>query len=179
MNLFYLGPEHSYSYQAAMKIKSVTPDYNLVPCEDIDAIFSGLENPDTFAVVPLENNISGKIVRVDELMRAKNYDIIETLPISIVHCLLSKKEDLSFCNKIYLDEHSQNQCKEFLRFLNLMKFEIVENPSIAMEKAVTDLDSAAIGNIEAGEALGLNILNIDIGDLPENWTTFGLIKGSL
>ncbi|MEI7604550.1 MAG: prephenate dehydratase domain-containing protein [bacterium] len=181
MKVHCIGPQGSNGYLATTIIIKDLEDAEIVTCHDYSEIFEKIISPDTVAVLPIKNKISGDITRITNVIGksgSEGFTIIDDITIPVIHCLISKSEDLSFCSKIYLHDQARIQCSDFLESINLMEQIEVASTSAAVAKASKEKDACAIGTIEASEKYVMNILSVNIGNDKENWTKFVLIKSN-
>ncbi|KIX94285.1 uncharacterized protein Z520_09995 [Fonsecaea multimorphosa CBS 102226] len=80
LNIAYLGPEASFSHQAAIEVFQTSPSsghaVSLHPLPSFSAIFSAIQSTEDseqtarydFAVVPIENSTNGSVVQVFDLL---------------------------------------------------------------------------------------------------------------
>lgn len=107
----YLGPEGTYSHQAALQQFSgiSTYDVEYQPTSSIPECFESLEKEDSpvdYSVVPLENSTNGQVVFSYDLLRDRmlncaadevnsckpKIEVINEVFVSIAHCLVSRDE---------------------------------------------------------------------------------------
>ncbi|OAP56629.1 hypothetical protein AYL99_08741 [Fonsecaea erecta] len=104
LNVAYLGPEASFSHQAAIEVFRTSPSSrhvaSLHPLPSFSTIFSAIQSTEAseqitcydFAVVPIENSTNGSVVQVfDLLARCGHYPILYP--------------DLEVCAEYYLPVH--------------------------------------------------------------------------
>ena len=100
----FLGPEGTYTHQAALQEFGSQPQAHFVSTNSIPQCFQQLENDHTidYSVVPLENSTNGQVVFTYDLLRdrmmaglndsADNNRVIPTIEVvgeqyvSITHC---------------------------------------------------------------------------------------------
>ncbi|GBR77577.1 prephenate dehydratase [Candidatus Termititenax dinenymphae] len=182
--LAYLGPEGTYSHQAAEKYK--TPNLELVPLSTItkviDSINSGYYQ---YGVVPIENMIEGSVTTtLDKLARKNNkLYIIEEIDIPIKHQLLAlkgvKKSDVRV---IFSHQQALEQCQGFLEkeFPNVKIIEVKSTAEAARRIKEKHLsDRAAIGSRGAKKTYNLEFLCEHIADYKNNFTRFVVLTKEL
>ena len=140
MNLYYLGPKGSYSYEAANKIKDFftknLQELNIKSCSNFFQIFKELENPDTLAILPVENSTEGSVNTViDYLYSAENINISGELIINISHCFYVSNQTEK-PHKIYSHFQALAQCSEFLKNHSDSNLIPVESTSQAIKHPV-------------------------------------------
>ncbi len=170
MKIGCLGPEASFSYQAA---KELFPTDEIITCNSIITVFDLVEEGEVEkGVVPLENSTGGSVsITLDELI-SKNVFINSDYYIKIEHTLLSnyKLEDIK---QIFSHPQAFAQCKDWLK-KNARDKELIEysSTSKAAEKASQTDFAAAIASKLAGEKFGLEVLEEAINDKGKNETRF-------
>ena len=170
----YLGPEASFSHEAALGISS---QKNLMAYSSIPSVFRALKKDEIEqAIVPIENSTGGSVsVTLDELIE-NDFFIIGEKFLKIKQCLLSKSE-LSEIKKIYSHPQGFMQCKDWLEN-NANGAELVEvqSTSKAAEIASEEEGAGAIASQTASEMFGLNILEEEINDKGSNETRFVVVS---
>jgi chorismate mutase/prephenate dehydratase len=173
----YLGPEGSYSHQAAeMKFGAMS---NYMPISSIEGVFKVLENKEAkFGVVPIENNTDGAVgATLDSLAKYSSLIVAEEY-MDIHHSFASVQDDLKKIKRIYSHPQGYNQCIGFLEehFLTDVEFVPTRSTSAAAKRAVEDPDSAAICSKIAAKLHHLPILFEKIEDNEANRTRFLILS---
>jgi prephenate dehydratase len=98
MKIGFLGPEGTYSHQAA---KSKFPTETLVPFDTIPLVLDALHQCDR-VVIPFENSTFGLVQQTIDAFRElpESFLIYEQILLPIHHCILSKSK-LSSVTKVY------------------------------------------------------------------------------
>jgi len=94
----YLGPEASFSHQAAIDYFGSGNDTELVPCSSFGAILARNASEDVacYGVIPVENSFNGSVVQALDLLRdTDGLRIGAEVYLPIRHQLLSLAKDLS------------------------------------------------------------------------------------
>lgn len=179
MRLAYLGPEGTYSEQAAIDYAA---DFVRVPYSGIPAVVRAAEQGEVEeAIVPIENSLEGAVTyTVDLLIHESPLKIRGEVVVPIHHQLLMNPgvgmEDVRV---VYSHPQAIAQCRGFLS-RNLPNAEHVASLSTA--SAVEDMNSsrypaAAISSGRAAELFGATIVESNIEDVPNNLTRF-VVLGS-
>lgn len=181
--VLFLGPEGTYSHQAALQQFGDNSAVTYLPADSIPQCFERLENERaiTYSVVPLENSTNGQVVFSydllrDQMMRSQSkivesnrviptLEVIGEQYVAITHCLISATEltldALSRYKKIRLYSHPQvwGQVSTYLD--KLMK----RCPDTVFEKVDTTSTSQAVLEAIKANAIskGESILNLAIG----------------
>ncbi len=174
MRLAYLGPEGTYSEQAAIDYAAHSEriPYNAIPAVVKAAEMGEVEE----AVVPIENSLEGVVTyTVDLLIHQSPLKIKGEVVVPIHHHLLMlpgvRIEDVRV---VYSHPQAIAQCRGYLS-RNLPNAEHMAALSTA--SAVEDMNSsrypaAAISSRRAAELFDARIVESNIEDVPNNRTRF-------
>lgn len=127
--VLFLGPEGTYSHQAALQQFGDNPEFEFLCAKSIPDCFERLENDATiaYAVVPLENSTNGQVVFTYDLLRDRmaeqshgygdsnqvesNLEVVGEQYVSIMHCLMSSSpvdmKSLPNYKRIKIHSHPQ------------------------------------------------------------------------
>ena len=174
----YLGPEESYSYEAAT---SVFPcDAILLPRNSIEEVIQDViaERAD-LGIVPVENSSEGMISQTLDLMVSARLFVVREILLAISHCLLSRTS-MGKIERVFSPPQALAQCRQYLR-ANLSQAVLVETASVvdAACAAAAQESSAAIASAHAGQRYGLTILAANINDYPKNITRFWVLSRNI
>lgn len=139
-----------------------------------DAMEAIEEGSADYAVLPIENSSAGVVAQVyDLLVEFENYIVAETV-LPIRHMLAGlPKTRMEDIRRVYSHPQGLMQCE---RFLNVRDWEriSVANTAVAARKVREEQDpaQAAVCSEYAAELYGLEILERDINDEPDNSTRF-------
>ncbi|MEE9258401.1 MAG: prephenate dehydratase [Nitrospinaceae bacterium] len=175
LNIGYLGPETTFSHQAALKHFGHSSSFT--PFNNIESIFSAVEQGNChYGVVPVENSIEGVINLTLDCFVDSPVLICDEAVMGISLNLLSREKSLANIRKIYSHPQPFAQCRAWLN-QNLPHAEQAPASSTAQaaEMAEKDEGSAAISGRLAAEVYKLNILAENIQDQTENHTRFLII----
>lgn len=174
--VLYLGPEGTYTHQAALQQFGDDESYELSPAKSIPECLDELENNASinYAVIPLENSTNGQVVFSYDLLRDRMLkslkhessihrvipalEIIAEQYVSIDHCLISNTaahmSDLEKYKNIKIHSHPQvwGQVEQYLKVLR------EKYPEIAFERLDTSSTSEAV----------LKTINLDTSDQQES-----------
>ncbi|KAF1809253.1 PDT-domain-containing protein [Eremomyces bilateralis CBS 781.70] len=197
----YLGPEGSYSHQAAQSFYP-TPSPPLLPLPSISAVFSAIQSRSApLGVVPLENSTNGPVVTTLDILtdalraphgaRFRNVRAVGLGVLQIRMCLLGlpgakrknpQGEDEYAIERILTHPQAWTQCSRLLARLKSQVPGLVQvdaaSTSEAARMAAEDGSggTAAIASREAGRAAGLEVLEADVHDRDDNGTRFLLLR---
>ena len=176
MRVGYLGPEGTWSHQAALNRFGECA--TLIPFPDFANIFSAVERGEAdYGVIPIENSTDGSVSQaVDHFAHTELY-ICAQMEQPVQNCLMSNaaREDIKV---IYSHPQVLGQCRNWL-LKNFPKAAQVPTVSttaaaqVAAEKAADG--AAALGCPVAAEYTGLKVLERNIQDKATNATRFAVI----
>lgn len=168
----YLGPEASFSHQAALI--HFGNSTNAVPKATIADVFDSVERGENqWGIVPIENSAEGSVkATLDRLISTPLFIMAEVF-LRIRHCLLSRQNQLADIRRIYSHPQALAQCQEWLgkRLPGIPLIE-VESTAGAARRVQDDIGGAAVGSSLAGARYGLGIIAEGIEDSPFNTTRF-------
>ncbi|WP_455198048.1 prephenate dehydratase [Kaarinaea lacus] len=175
LSIAYLGPEGTFTQAAVLKHfgHSVTT----LPLAAIDEVFREVESGSAhYGVVPVENSTEGVINHTLDMFMQSSLKICGEVEMRIHHHLLSSNEDMSGLQRIYSHQQSLAQCREWLdSHLSDVERVPVNSNAEAARLASKEQNSAAIAGEVNAEIYGLNILETNIEDNPDNTTRFLVI----
>lgn len=170
----YLGPEGTYTHQAARARFGEMSRY--IALASIEDVFKKLANKEAkYGVVPIENNTEGAVgVTFDCLGEYKDIKIFAELYMDIHHSFASLNEEIKEIQRIYSHPQGYNQCRQFLESHNLSSVEFIPSKSTANAAFLASKDphSAAICSKIAARLYGVPILFHTIEDNLANRTRF-------
>lgn len=118
--LCYLGPEGSFTHQAALKVQQQLQSFDnlqLIPaaCENVLSIASEIEKHNNWGVIAWENNIEGVVIpNLDLLIDAKNMVGIARVGVDIsFDAVICKSDSIDNCSAIVAHPHALAQCRKF------------------------------------------------------------------
>lgn len=174
----YLGPEGTFTQQAALKHfghSSVAK-----PVSTIDQVFREVEaGAVNYGVVPVENSTEGVVSHTLDTFMNSNLNIVGEVELRIHHNLMiSSNTDPKKITRIYSHSQTLAQCRAWLDE-NYPGAELVSLSSNAeaAKRVRGEWNSAAIAGDVASDIYDLEILAEKIEDRPDNTTRF-LIVGS-
>jgi len=169
----YLGPEGSFTHQAAESRYGGMSDYQ--PLGSIKGVVQAVETERVrFGVVPIENNQEGTVQETIDLLGNSEVTIVAEIIQPIHFAFASASEQLSDIKRIYSKDIAFRQCKNFIGdfFGDNVELIPVTSTSYASKKALEDKASAAICSAIAARQYGLPILYENIEDSSDNHTRF-------
>ena len=173
----YLGPEGSFTHQAAESRYGEVSDYQ--PLSTIKGVVQAVATERVkFGVVPVENNQEGTVQETIDLLGSTDVTIVAEIIQPIHFAFASASDQLSDIKVIYSKDIAFRQCKQFIDdyFSDEIELIPVASTSYASKKAVEDKSSAAICSAIAARQYGLPILYDNIEDSAGNRTRFLILS---
>ena len=167
----YLGPEATFTQQAAMKNFGSALSYRAL--SDIPDVFREVERGECdYGVVPVENSTEGTVNRSLDLLVETELTIIAQVYLKIEHCLFSVSP-LDEITKVSSKDQALAQCGEWLR-RNLpgAKLENASSTAEAVRSAKGEPGSAAIAGTLAGRLYDVPCVVDGIQDRKDDLTRF-------
>ncbi|MBM3357867.1 MAG: prephenate dehydratase [Betaproteobacteria bacterium] len=172
MTVAYLGPEGTFSQEAAVKhFGGLTV---MRPCASIDEVFRQVETGATgYSVVPVENTTEGAVGRTLDLLLSTSAKICGEVMLPVRQCVMGKARGLRDVRIVYSHTQSLAQCQQWLaRHLpHAERVPVVSNAEAA-RVAARRRNAAAIGSKTAAALYGLKMLARNVEDEPKNTTRF-------
>jgi len=173
----YLGPEGSFTHQAAESRFGAMSDY--LPMNSIRAVFKSLEGKRAkYGVVPIENSRDGIVGETLDYLGESDLKIVAELTIPIHLAFASECEKLGDIKRIYSKDKGFGQCRSFLIEHGLEEVERipVESTAKAAKMARKDPESAAICSHIAAKLYNLPTMFENIEDVHTNKTRFIILS---
>lgn len=167
----YLGPEATYTHQAAMKKFGASLLYK--PFSTIPDVFSAVEKGEAdYGVIPVENSTEGAVIHSLDMLVESDLKIVAQVYLEISHNLISTaaREEIE---TVYSKDQALWQCRRWLQ-MNLPQAEQREasSTSRAVEMIKEEPRAAAIASSLAAEIHGVPIVARNIQDRADNITRF-------
>lgn len=171
MAIAYLGPEATYTHQAAIQKFGSSLKYTSM--KTIAEVFAEVSRHRAdYGVVPVENSTEGVVTHTLDMFVDSDLKIVAQIFLPIRHCLLSRvaREKIT---RLYVHPQTLAQCRLWIQKF-LASAEIIETSSNARssELARAERTSAAIAGSLCAETYKLPILERDIQDNASNVTRF-------
>ncbi|MFC1548796.1 prephenate dehydratase [Candidatus Omnitrophota bacterium] len=171
----YLGPELTFTNQAALKKFGSSVDY--LSCDSISDVFREVEKGNAdYGVVPIENSSEGAVNYTLDMFVDSPLMICSEIYLQIRHSLLGKKADVKAIKKIYSKSEVFGQCRGWIE-KNFPKTSLNDCASTAKAAEVVSKhsDSACIASELAAKKYKLKIIARSIEDSSTNVTRFLVI----
>ena len=175
--IVYLGPEGSYTQEAAINKFGVDNTYYSV--NSIKNLFLEIElNRAKYAIVPIENSSNGIVGDTINCFSSYDLNIVGETVLDIHHTLVSNCTKVEDIKIIYSKDIAFDQCSIFLEnyHLNEVKYEYVDSTTKAAKLASQTPNSAAICSKLASKTNDIPILFENIEDNKDNKTRFLVIS---
>ena len=174
LKIAYLGPQGTYSEQAAIRQFGHAAD--ALPFQSLDEVFHQVESGHCqYAVVPVENSLGGSVSTTLDLLLSTPLKICGESHLRIRHQLMTHPsiDNVSAIRRVYSHAQSLSQCQQWLssHLPQAERIPVASNADAAT-RAATDPESAAIAGEIAAERYGLKIQAQDIEDSADNTTRF-------
>lgn len=171
----FLGPEGSYSHQAAFH--EFGSSAVLIPLDSFDEVFEEVERDRSmFGIVPVENSMEGSIGGVLDVLSKSDLRIASEYFERISHCLLSKSGDIKEVKTVASHPQALGQCKVWIG-KHLKGAEIRETSSTAKSAMLACRNGkvAAVAGEFASSIYKLRVVERHIEDSAQNTTRFWVI----
>lgn len=168
----FLGPEATFSHQAAVSLYGRSASFRAA--ETIEEVFELVEKGVCQqGVVPIENSFEGSVNITLDLLYKYELKINAEIFLRIRHHLLSREKHLQNVKMLYSHPMPIAQCRSWIRsHLPGLPIKEVTSTSLAARMAADEPGTAAISSRFSGQTYGLNMLEQNIEDHPDNVTRF-------
>ncbi|WP_298752310.1 chorismate mutase [uncultured Arcobacter sp.] len=176
-NIAYLGPEGSFTHQAAEVRFGAMSSY--ISIGSIKGVFREVSTKKAkYGVIPIENSSNGIVSDTINCLSNYNLKIIAEVVLDIHHTLASNCDKVSEIKKIYSKDIAFEQCRKFLENFGLDEVELipVESTTKAAKLALNEPNSAAICPHVGAKLHNLPILFENIEDKDNNKTRFFIVS---
>lgn len=173
----YLGPEGSYSHQAAFH--EFGSSVELVPFLSFEEVIEEVETQrSAYGIVPVENSMEGSVGTVLDKLSRSDVKISSEHFEKISHCLLSKTGHIGDIDILASHPQALAQCKKWVS-KHLRKAELKETASTAQAAKLASRSRriAAVAGEFASSIYKLKVVEKNIEDSGENATRFWVIGG--
>ncbi len=172
LNVAFLGAETSFTHQAALSLFGASAGYQSAETtEDVfDMVDKDLCNR---GVVPIENAFEGSLGNVLDLFSRYELRICGENLQRIRYHLLTRAERIEDIKCLYSHPLAVAQCRAWIKnHLPGVPLKKSESSSLAAKRAAENEGAAALGSHLSARTYGLNMVEQDIGDRPDNVTRF-------
>ena len=176
MNIYYLGPEGSYSHILVKKVFSAAE--NPISCNSFYDVITSVQN-DTHGVgaLAIENSISSSVHQTVDLLYNSNVCIVGEASMHIrMHLIGISDATEESIKELYSHPQALAQCSDYIASHQLKTHEAPStSAAVQLIAQRNDPTIAAIGNCDTSDNLALNILKEDIANVPNNMTRWVFI----
>jgi len=175
LRISFLGPEGTFSHQAAREQFGQSSDLQGVPT--ISAVFDEVEHGRAdYGIVPVENSTEGAVTATLDRFVNSALTIKAEAYLKVNLLLLSRSGRADRVKRILSMPQPLGQCREWLKLhYPAVTVEEVSSTSQAAERASGEDRVAAIAGVMAQERYGLKVVAAGIQDQPRNYTRFLII----
>jgi chorismate mutase/prephenate dehydratase len=179
VQIAYLGPQVTYTHQAAQKKFGSSVDY--APCGSISDVFVDVESQRAdYGVVPVENSTEGAVNHTLDMFIESDLKIYAEIYLPIHHHLMSIGNPLKSITKVYSNPQVFGQCRLWLES-HLRGADLVDSVSTAEAAQIVANNAnregiACVASGLAASTYGLKVLASSIEDNPHNTTRFIVIS---
>lgn len=178
MNVYYLGPEGSYSSILAHQ-EFTDPHYSCIPCDSFLSIIDTVMKDSTaVGILPLENSITSNVhENIDTLFSTRLYIVGESylqVRLHVLGLLGSKKDTIQ---RVYSHPKALAQCSKWIADHNLEAVPC-QSTSEACARLLQENESqnAVIGARLLADIEGITLLETDVGNVEYNTTRFVFVS---
>ena len=170
----FLGPEATYTHQAALRNFGVSLDYRAI--KTIPDVFAEVESGAAdYGVIPIENSTEGAVFHSMDRLVESDLHICSQVYLPIEHCLISKSP-LSAIREVHSKDQALGQCREWLRahLPDALQVDVVSTAA-AVRTASQRPDVAAVAGLLSAQRYAVPIQARSIQDRNDNVTRFLVI----
>lgn len=170
----YLGPEATYTHQAAIRNFGVSLSYRAM--KTIPDVFSEVEGGTAdYGVIPIENSTEGAVFHSMDMLVESELQICSQVYLPIEHCLVSR-QPLDRVKEICSKDQALGQCREWLQaHLPEVPTMDVVSTAEAVRMAGESDGVAAVAGILSARYYGVPVQVKGIQDRDDNVTRFLVI----
>jgi chorismate mutase/prephenate dehydratase len=170
----YLGPEGTYTHQAAMKHFGSSIGFSKF--RSVPDVFTSVKRGECdYGIVPVENSTEGTVLGTLDMLAEEDLLIVAQVFLEINQFLISKSP-VAEIKKVYSKDNALGQCRQWLsRVLPNADQIACDSTAGAVILARDNPGVAAIGSRVAAELYGVPIIAENIADVIDNVTRFVVI----
>jgi len=174
LRIAYLGPEATYTEQAALKTFGTSIDTK--PLSTIPDVFTAVDKDEAdYGVIPIENSTGGAVLHSLDMLAETDLKIVSQVYLPIEHCLISRSP-LEEITEVHSKDQALIQCRDWLqRHLPKAKQIDCESTALAVKLAGEKDGAAAIASELAATKYDVPVLSKGIQDRSDNVTRFLVI----
>jgi chorismate mutase/prephenate dehydratase len=175
IHIAYLGPAGTFTQLAVLK--HFGQSVGTIPLPAIDEVFREVAaGAATYGVVPVENSTEGVVNHTLDMFMRSPLAVCGEVELRVHHHLMGVGVDADQITRVYSHQQSLAQCREWLdaKLPNAARAVVSSNAEGA-RRAKGEPGTAAIASELAAATYGLDILERNIEDEPNNTTRFLVI----
>ncbi|PZN30469.1 MAG: prephenate dehydratase [Proteobacteria bacterium] len=179
LKVAFLGPEGTFSQQAVLK--HFGHSVRALPLAAIDEVFLEVQAGHAdFGVVPVENSTEGTVNNTLDMFLSSPLKICGEVELRIHQHLMGRMLSLEDIRRVCSHQQSLAQCRHWLdEHLPGIERLAVSSNAEAARRARDEEGTAAIAGQTAAEVYGLQIIEPQIEDRPDNTTRFLVVGRKL
>ena len=170
----YLGPEATYTHQAAIHNFGVSLSYRAM--KTIPDVFSEVEKGAAdYGVIPIENSTEGAVFHSMDMLVESELQICSQVYLPIEHCLVSRVP-LDQVKEVRSKDQALGQCREWLHkhLPGVPTMDVVSTAEAV--RMASELDGvAAVASVLSAQHYGVPVQVQGIQDRDDNVTRFLVI----
>ncbi|MEN6475197.1 MAG: prephenate dehydratase [Syntrophaceae bacterium] len=177
-SIAYLGPDGSYSHEAAALIFPC--DAILIPQPSIEAVIEAVvAGRADMGIAPVENSTEGMVSQTLDLMVSSRLSVVREILLPIRHCLISQTT-MDKITRVFSHPQALAQCRGWLK-ANLPGAATITTASTSDAALTTaaNPNSAAIASEQAARLYGVPVLAANISDSSDNITRFWVLSRTM
>lgn len=176
--VLYQGEQGAYTEEAAVRFFGEGVQRDRV--NTWEEIFLALKQGRAdYGVLPIENNSTGSINQVYDLLARYGAHIVGEQTVRVEHCLMAPKgASLNTITDVYSHEQGLFQCAEYLKIHPEWERHTMLNTAMAAKSVAQsgDVTKAAIGSRRAAALYDLEVLEEAVNFNAENYTRFVVVS---
>ncbi|MEM9161848.1 MAG: prephenate dehydratase [Cyanobacteria bacterium P01_F01_bin.4] len=181
ISIAYLGPQGTYSEQAAIRYGQTLQlqDLTYQAYPSIPSTIQATAQSETdLSIVPVENSIGGSVDNtLDTLWTLDSLQIKQALVLPIEHRLISWVADIKDIQTVYSHPQALAQCQQWLAHtLPTAKLSPTSSTTEALTQIGPETKAAAIASSLAANLYQVPIVARAIADHRENYTKFWVLS---
>lgn len=171
MRIAYLGPEATYTHQAALKKFGASIEYIAAPA--IPDVFHLVAKGEAdHGVIPIENSTEGAVSHSMDMFFESDLKICAQVFMPIAHSLISQSP-VEEIERVYSKDQAIGQCRKWLHaHLSGASLHTCDSTTQAVQIAKEDPKAAAIASVLASDLYGVPVVADGIQDRLDNTTRF-------
>lgn len=175
LTVAYLGPEATFTHQAALKQFGSSAD--MLAVRSIAEVFHEVEvRRADFGVTPVENSAEGVVNHTLDRFADSPLQIWGEITLPATHNLLSREDDITQVRTVLGQHHAISQCRTWLsQHLPKARIKEVSSTAEATRRVCEKSRTAAIAGIYAADQYRLTLLAEHIEDQADNENRFLVI----